>query len=62
MFEELIIKKAKSLELTQAEFYEVIDHMLKNGANNNVIKFFATIICFIFCSILLINNDYIILE
>lgn len=27
---------------------------------NNVIKFFATIICFIFCSILLINNDYII--
>lgn len=40
MFEELIIKKAKSLELTQAEFYEVIDYMLKNGANNNVIKFF----------------------
>lgn len=40
MFEELIIKKAKSLELTQAEFYEVIDYMLKNGANNNVTKFF----------------------
>ncbi len=40
MLKQFIIKKAKSLELTQTEYYEAIDYMLKHGVDANVVKFF----------------------
>ena len=43
MLDNFIIKKSKAKELTLAEYYEVIDYLLKNGIDKNIKKFFIAL-------------------
>ncbi len=43
MLEDFILEKAKSHELSLENYYEIVDHMLKFGADKSVIKMFLAL-------------------
>ena len=43
MLDNLIVKKSYGKELTLAEYYDAIDHLMKNGADKSSMKFFLSL-------------------
>ncbi len=43
MLEDFILEKAKAHELSQENYYEIVDHMLKNGADESTTKMFLAL-------------------
>ncbi|MBR4998906.1 MAG: hypothetical protein IKY10_03405, partial [Clostridia bacterium] len=43
MFSNLIEKKYNGNELTQTEYYEAVDKLLRTGANKDAVKFFLSL-------------------